>query len=405
MKPMTVFLDPLDVLLFRDGRPRVLGDSHLMTGTFPPPPSALYGGFRSAVLAHKSAQFSKHDVEEDPAPVKATFDRLPADVKAVVGDWNSRTGGLSLGRVSLARINRERGTLERLFPLGSDLVKPKGKEDGALRLLTPQDRAGYVSSLPEALRPLGVTGSTEFMEPAGGYVSEKAFLAYLMNELDNPALTEKPISLSTLAGEEDRVSVSLMHKMEKGQTTRKRNGTGVEGMLFTSKMTRLGPDIGLLVEVDAGGMLPERGVLRLGAEMRAAAWHTVNATDSLKEPLVKAFAEKTKLRLVVTSPAPFAQGWIPDFLNPDTLKGSLHGIAVELKGATVGRYVNVGGWDMARNRPRDAQRAVPTGSVYYLTCKDGKAAELASRLIGTSLFSSDTESAKLGLGIVYPGIW
>lgn len=376
----TFFLDPLDVLLFRDGRPRVTGDSHVMKGAFPPPPSALYGAFRSALLARAGARFS-------PADAEAPFRGLPDDVARAVGDPRA-PGTLTLERVHLARRD---GATTPLFPAPLDLVRPKDEARKAERLrLVPVDDGNVRTSLPAGLRPLGVPGETAFVEPLRGWLDADAFTAYLRGDVAGLRLHAEAEEAAPYATE-PRTSVML-------NDTR---GTAADGMLYTTDFTRLRPGYGLAVRVAGAPGLGERGLLRLGAEQRPVAYEAT----SLLEPDYEAVrpALEGRFRLVLASPAPFASGWRPDFVEDD-LTGTFSGCRVRLVGAAVGRYEHVGGWDLVARRPKPAQRAAPAGSVYFFERLDGDPAALAAAH-GRSLFPSGDGRARCGLGLAYIGAY
>ena len=390
----TYFLDPLDVLLFRDGRPRVTGDSHVMQGTFPPPPSALYGAFRSAVLAAAEARFV-------PGNAAAAFDGLDADVARAVGT-PEKEGTLALERVLLAY--RDGDAVKPLFPTGLDLVRPKDATRQAERLfLGPVENGRLLTSLPAGLQRLGVAGEAGFVEPLRGWMETAAFEAYLRGDtrglkLHEPAGPFAPAvkaedreagRLPVPYGPEDRTSLMLDD----------RTGTASDGMLFTTHFTRLRPGYGLLVSVDNAPGLEEKGVLRLGAEQRPVAY--VDTRAPLPDFGGIAARITTRFRLVLASPAPFREGWKPDFLT-EGFEGRLGNCRVRMVAAAVGRYEHVGGWDLARNRPRDARRAVPAGSVYFLDLLDGDPGGLAAAH-GISLFSPDDSRARQGLGLAFIG--
>ena len=48
---MTIQLDALDTLFFKDGKPFSLGEETWADGIFPPPPSVVYGATRTALIS------------------------------------------------------------------------------------------------------------------------------------------------------------------------------------------------------------------------------------------------------------------------------------------------------------------------------------------------------------------
>jgi CRISPR-associated protein Cmr3 len=97
------------------------------------------------------------------------------------------------------------------------------------------------------------------------------------------------------------------------------------------------------------------------------------------EPDYLALAAEGRCRLVLTSPGLFEAspdqapylggGWLPRGLSRGAdggLRLALPGLDARLICAAVPRGQTVSGWDLARGRPKAAQRAVPAGSVYWL---------------------------------------
>ena len=229
--PHTYFLDPLDVLLFRDGRPRVTGDSHLMTGPFPPPPSAFYGAFRSALLAQDDARFTPLATQSGDgyAPTGATtpFQNRSDAVAEAVGT-PAQTGTLTLDRVLLAQ--RTSSDTVPLFPVGLDLVRPKDDARAKERLLLrPVDDGPIRTSLPEGLRRLAVPGEADFLEALPAYLTPEAFTSYLQGDVAGLPLAAMQAGPEAPFGVSARTSVMLKDA----------GGTAADGMLYTTEFVRL----------------------------------------------------------------------------------------------------------------------------------------------------------------------
>jgi len=72
---MQVAIRPIDVWLFRDGKPFTAGEDHAAETLFPPSPFTLQGAIRTKVLADKGvnlAEFAKKMVNEIPTLMSAT---------------------------------------------------------------------------------------------------------------------------------------------------------------------------------------------------------------------------------------------------------------------------------------------------------------------------------------------
>jgi CRISPR type III-B/RAMP module-associated protein Cmr3 len=67
---MQIVIRPMDVWLFRDGKPFMAGEDHAAETLFPPSPFTLQGAIRTKVLADKGvnlAEFAKNG-ERNPDP-------------------------------------------------------------------------------------------------------------------------------------------------------------------------------------------------------------------------------------------------------------------------------------------------------------------------------------------------
>jgi CRISPR-associated protein Cmr3 len=73
------------------------------------------------------------------------------------------------------------------------------------------------------------------------------------------------------------------------------------------------------------------------------------------------------LALSLITPAVFAQGWRPGWLDK-TLQGSppqTPGLRLQLRAAAVPRWQGISGWDLPKNKPKASRRAVAAGAVYW----------------------------------------
>lgn len=393
-----LFIEPGDVLVFRDGRPFDAGSDHLATGPFPPLPPTLYGALRSALLAQHDADFHADD-----------FGLADATAKAALGTKPSRDdsglGTLALTSVALAR-RIDGGAVERLYPAPFDLLTSKTKEEEAQGdpvhvLLRPMDAPkGVKTNLPEGLRPLWPAvrhHATTFYENTATLLTEAGLAHVLGGEPPEPGHL---VASDDVYLKEPRTQVSL-----RGETGKTFSGTAQEGKLFTVEFARMAEHAGLAVSVEADGLLDTAGLLRLGAESRAACFEAVSLSDPDTTDLRPVAAETGRVRAVLTTPAPFQHGWRPDGIEGG-LQGRLGGVAVHLVACAVGRPVNLGGWDLAARpqRPKRARPAAPAGSVYFLQLdRPFDASALFDALDGRSLCTGD--DARQGLGLVRLGIW
>jgi CRISPR-associated protein Cmr3 len=129
---MQIVIRPMDVWLFRDGKPFRAGEDHAAETLFPPSPFTLQGAIRTKVLADKGvnlAEFAKNG-ERNPDP----------DV-----GYGENFGKLRLRGPLLMRCKD--GKWERLIPMPTDVVKVGNRYE----LLRPNLDLPFNTNLPICL--------------------------------------------------------------------------------------------------------------------------------------------------------------------------------------------------------------------------------------------------------------
>lgn len=73
--------------------------------------------------------------------------------------------------------------------------------------------------------------------------------------------------------------------------------------------------------------------------------------------------------LTLLTPAIFAQGYLPAWIDPESFTGTLPGtkVQVQLKAAAIERWLPVSGWDSIVWKPKASRKAVSAGSVYWFS--------------------------------------
>ena len=108
-----LFVEPNDVLLFRDGKPFTAGEDPRAQSPFPPTPFTIQGALRSKVLFDSGVSPSEYvsDLPNDKAQ----------NLRKLIGVPGKDYGQLRLRGPFVAR--RRDGTITRYFPLPADVVK------------------------------------------------------------------------------------------------------------------------------------------------------------------------------------------------------------------------------------------------------------------------------------------
>lgn len=323
---MWLFLEPIDVWLFRDGRPFDALSDHRAQSIFPPYPSVIQGGIRSHHLVLQNVDLNDR--------------RRIVDAVGTAEDFK----GLRVRGPFLAK--RTEVGIIRYFPVPADAYFTEDK-------VRP---ASCPEPLPATARANAPTpmllGLGKMDQPRKGrsglWLDEKALAAYLAG--DEVCVTcEK-----SLFQREARFGIGMDQTRHNAR----------EEALYEAEFIRPCEDVGLLLQVEGYTGWPPAGILRLGGEGRGARFAVVQQVTpwpSPPEPLPSRF------KMFFATPTYFEGGWQPSAGD----WGKFFDGRVELVAAAVSRYESVGGYDWAKG-PGDAQkparRYVTAGSVYYFRC-------------------------------------
>ena len=170
----------------------------------------------------------------------------------------------------------------------------------------------------------------------------------------------------------------------------------------------------------------------LGGERRLIHWRSAAAVDpawqcpnSVRQWLEGgAMAERSRLRMMLASPAIFAAGWQPGWLQFEHSNGRkvLVGdipetdVRVRLVSACVDRWRPISGWGYEPVRdsgsdgreklkfgPKPVRRLVPAGGVYFFEVERGDVAQLTERWLKS--VCDDEQDRRDGFGLAVWGTW
>ncbi|MBI2863665.1 MAG: hypothetical protein HYX94_03785 [Chloroflexi bacterium] len=329
---MKLFVEPVDVWLFRDGRPFDLGGDHQARSVFPPLPTVVQGAMRSHHLAVRGASLADY---------LAGRDRIDREIGAPGSDAPNH---LRFRGPIVAKATGHRGgkrIIERFFPLPADALV----EESSIRAMQPSRRTVGATNLPDGVGLIGSEGAAAAARGGGEgrkWLREADLRTYLQ---EGGVSKECTVGESCLFVYESRFGI--------GRDDRTR-GTR-EGLLYEARKVRPCDDVGLYVEVDGLTGWPQRGVMAFGGEGHGARYEMVDLPTLQPEPCMGDMGFK----VVFLTPTFFAKGWQPGDWS------ALLGSPVVFRGAAVGKPVVLGGFDMAKKRHKPARRYVPAGSVYF----------------------------------------
>ena len=393
---MQIFIEPSDVLLFRDGRPFSAGEGHRARSVFPPTPNTMQGVIRSKVLADRCGRYRQYRDGCGNCPTQEDC-TIPEEIgrPASLSEGEGNFGRMHLKGPLIAAYNQQ---LIPYFPTPADVVQVKNKghssEASKLQLLQPlpTQLPGQNDCQPSLL-PLWTT-ETKPIETIQGYLHGQQLKPYLLG-----TTPQNFTSTKALYEKESRFGIEVTDSRQIVE----------EGKLYQTEFVRCLPNVGLYVEfegiqISANPDAP--GLMAIGGENRVASyiqiedgidWSELTAELSDRLPTSSGF------KLYLATPTIFQQGWLPNWINPETLEGQYKGVTVNLVAAALGRYQSIGGWDVAYNRPKPTRRAVSAGAVYYFTTT-AKPNEILKTFHWQNL-ADDSNDAQIGYGLGLVGVW
>lgn len=362
---MQLFIQPIDVWLFRDGRPFGAGEDHRAVSLFPPTPYTMQGAIRTKVLMDKGVDLADYAGRQAQPKTK--------EVGQEIGFPGGDYGKLRLRGPFMAK-RKEGGQVTRYFPLPADMVKVEvnGKEQHLLVNPLHPNKSPYTTNIQTNL--LWVC-THEAVTEATGWLAEEELEKYLKGEV--PAVTKA----SDLFVKEPRFGVAVDSGVKRPQ----------EGLLYQVEFIRLQEGGGLWLKVD-GVTLPKAGLLQLGGERKVAYYEEVADAPKLQ---LGGKAEG-RFKLYFATPAYFSSGWQPGDGNWDRFFGK----SVRLVTAAVPRAQMLGGAKVdIESQKGDFHKPmrpfVPAGSVYFFEADDAVA-------IPETVTEEGTE---IGFGQVFIGRW
>ena len=357
-----VFIEPVDMLALRGnqlfGEPGSFGRSMV-----PPWPSVAAGALRSALLADRGydfGAFARGEVED----VELGTPKLP--------------GTFTITAFQIARRHADR-EVEPLYGVPADLSVANA-EHGELEVRRIAPHGGIAVCTSSSTPQLPVLGTPNRAKPVSEcLITAEGWRRHLAGEDLDQGHT---VRSAELWRSESRIGIAL------DSATR----TAADGALFTSEGIVFRKrehgrgnaaaqwDVGFLVEV-AGTTLPNSIMLRFGGDAHAARANRVSAELPVGDYLK--IASAGRCRLILTTPGIFEKGWLPTGVTGTgrDLRFSLHGVEGRLICAAVPRAQTISGFDVAAGRPKPAQRAAPTGSVYWLDDLQGSTDDLRNLAI------------------------
>ena len=147
--------------------------------------------------------------------------------------------------------------------------------------------------------------------------------------------------------------------------------------------------------------LQNNSVVRFGGEGRLSRLNKIS-DDVFKR---HEYTYTNGLTLTLLTPALFEKGWLPGWLDSQTLTGTLPhtNLQVKLRATAIDRWLPVSGWDLQQHAPKAMRKAVAAGAVYWFEIQSGNTVELAQAQ--WQAFSDNGQDCRDGFGIGLIGPW
>ncbi len=309
-----VAIRPLDPLFFRINRSFSAGEQDWASSRPFPLPTTVYGAIRTFILSRRDLdKFYKEGYQDIGSPEKK--------------------GTLRIRFIALKKHE------ELFFPIPNNIVCIEGKPKPEIMIPEIREKEHMalspVKNYPRSLKFFYTR--KDVSRSRGHWIRVSALGRYLRGEYDSIDCGDIK-HMEDFVKPEPRIGIAID----------RRSRTAREGMLYRAEHYRYLDGVEIVACVE-GTEESLNGVLNLGGERRVAYIREVNddmGIGNLMEPPEK-----------------------PDFLymaTPSIWKDSWYGKVFDehLESAFVNSYEFVGGWDMARRRPKPLYRAVASGSLY-----------------------------------------
>jgi CRISPR-associated protein Cmr3 len=350
-------IKPLDTLFFRDGRPFSMGSETWANPVFPPYPSTVYGAIRTWLIFEKGSlkEFKKGEYKKELG--------TPTEK----GSLKIKGPFISI-----------QSTLH--FPIPKDLLKKKtsSEEEKTHLFSISLFQKPEILISDYALENVLVNKTDFELDEAEGFLEINELIDYLKGETNILRFTEK----NKIFEREPKIGIKRNRKTFSSE----------EGHLYKVPMIRFQKEVSFFVEIEGLNIYPEGGTIQLGADWKTAIIKKMK-DDFFKDLRDLKFQFKNKIfKIYLATPAifnndrndrlqkgneknNFVKGWLPKWIDKNTFIGTYNGIKVKLICCAIGKYLSIGGWDLANSRPKPMYKLIPAGSVYYFKILDDTPAE------------------------------
>lgn len=363
-----LWLEPLDVLFFRDGRP-FTGAERSISGF--PLPQTVAGAVRTALLQAAGCDFARlGDAMNQGLGFATAVSRACAPAHRWIGD-------LTVRGPWLARRRSGREDTEVLVPTPAILHRDKRNRNNLYRLspLRDGELPDWNSSVSQNMRrPLWLR-HLPATEAVSGYLTRRGLERFLAGD---QVAAEDVVESGELFDLDYRVGIGISPDRLVAE----------ESQIYGRGFLAMKQDVCLYVELEVpedaskDALLDQIRAIHLGGEGRYAIVHRLK--NAYSWPRSDARGGKSRPLILLTTPGTFEAGW-----RPRVLEG-------RIVSAAVPGSVAFSGWDFARGGPKPTRFAVSAGSVYFLDSMPDE---------WTGSLAECDEERRQGWGCCLKGVW
>jgi CRISPR-associated protein Cmr3 len=372
------FIEPTDVLFFRDAKPFGAAEDHLATSIFPPNPRTVAGAFRSMILG--SSDVGWRDFLHGSPEAQDIRDQIGSPDGILNSQFSMKGPFLAL---------RTSSSWELHTVLPSDAFV-NDQEIKQFDMFSPILDSPFVSLWPDdGLHPLWPPGGKRKDLPRETYwIGQDSIRDYTQGRTFTAKLEKEIIQY------EPRIGNALNLKTRTARDQHLYQATFINlRAVSEGELEEVYGFVVWLSETLEG--LPDSGYLSLGGESRAAKFSKLPKDFDFNFGL----AEPTKrFKVVLMTPAYFKAGWAPAGNNWEAVLG----FDAKLLAASLEKPLFLGGYDVANGDERAMHSFVAPGSVYYFETKE-PVKQLEKPF--TESISAKTPLGRMGYGQAFLGQW
>ena len=395
MKAAYLSIAPHDPVIARDGRPFGIGQGIRMKSLDWPYPSVLAGSLRTMLGKMNGGSFDERVVEllkavqiSGPMPLIKGQIYLPAPKDILVNDADDKRQAYAIRPMEM-KVGEGCDLPEEVIPA----MLPESVQDDFKPAEVP-----FLWSLKMMTKWLTNPKGRSFDAPP------------------HPDEIEAEESFQNLPEKEARTHVKIDPS----------RGASEDRMLFETIGLDLslngqndGIQLAARVESDSkfGDLAAKIDTFHsLGGERRLAHWETEEVQEGwiCPDDVAKALEGKTRIRMILATPAIFSHGWLPGWLHEEggLIQGhppnAPKGLNLKLVSACTDRWKPISGWSLEKGcrGPKAIRRLVPAGSVYFFeVLGDAVDAGTLAKELWMRSVCDDDQDRRDGFGLAVWGLW